>query len=540
MTNYTRVLNSSQMAACDAYTIETLKVPSRTLMERAARGVVDYMEAHPEVFPLDGKQIAVLCGSGNNGGDGFAVAQLLVNHPGTRVLVCYVGARLPDGSPDTSRMSIECKRQYELSRDLLIPVFAPTHMTSVLSGTHVIVDAILGIGLDRPIEGELRDLVRLINESGLPVLSVDIPTGVSADMGEILGCAIKATATVTMQAIKIGLLSYPAAELCGNISVCDIGVKLLHDPEEAYFLADEKLLADVMPPRSRRTHKGTYGKLALVCGSEKMCGAAILAAKGALRSGVGLVHVFTPSCNKTAINVAIPEAIVTAYDPTVPPDAAMLREICACDGVVIGCGLGTGTVALELFTALLDALPIRPDFPVILDADALNMLGLYPDLQNARFFRNGRHQVVMTPHPAEFSRVMNVSVEDALTETFVYAHSRAHSRGMTVVFKDAHTIVGDFRGDAYICPFGNAGMATGGSGDVLAGIIGSLAVQNRHRLGDTFNLGHVAAAGVALHALSGDVAAKIHGEYAMTPSDIIDAMGEVTRQFSNTGTVIEK
>ncbi len=539
MATYTRLLTSQQMATCDRYTIETLGIPSRVLMERAATGVVDYMKAHEEVFPLSGKHIAVLCGSGNNGGDGFAVARLLSAIPDVKVSVCYVGARLSDGSPDLSRMSLECRRQYELVRAVLLPVFAPTHMISVLSGVDAVVDAMLGIGLDRPVKDDLQELIRLVNASSLPILAVDIPTGVSANTGEILGCAIQATATVTMQALKLGMLLYPAAENCGHIFIHDIGVDLTPADECKYFLADQRLLSKVMSPRARRSHKGTYGRLALVCGSEDMCGAVILAARGALRSGVGLLQVVTPVCNKTAINTSVPEALVTAYTPSLCPDSRLIREISGCDGVVIGCGLGTDQQALALFSCLLDALPIREDLPVILDADALNLLAKHPHLWDSRLLTEGHGQVIITPHPAELSRLSGASVHDILSAPLTHATAFAQGRGITVVCKDAHTVVADASGEVWICPYGNAGMATGGSGDVLAGILGSLAVQNRHRLGDNLSLCKIAGAGVALHSLSGDAAAELYGEYALTPSDVADAIGGVTLGLSDTRSVLD-
>lgn len=539
MKTYTRLLTRETMAECDKYTIDALGIPSRTLMERAARGVISYMRDHESTFPYKQKNLVVLCGSGNNGGDGFAIARFLSETQDTHISVCYVGKRSANGTPDVSAMSQECARQYELLKELLTPIFSPRHMDEVLKNTHVIIDAMLGIGLDRPVQGELAELIRLVNESGIPILAVDIPTGICANSGAILGDAIRATATVTMQAPKVGMLCYPATELCGNIYVCDIGITLspADQKDKKIFLANKEMLHSAMPPRSRRTHKGTYGQLALLCGSEDMCGAAILAAKGALRSGVGLLRVVTPSVNKIPLHTTVPEAILTTYQPPAPPDTEALEAIVRCNGAVVGCGMGTTAPSLELLRRFLDIRPLNKPFPVVLDADALNLLAKHPDLWDS-VIRSGE-QTVITPHPAEFSRLSGLSVSDILADPVESAASFAKKNGVVVVLKDAHTVIASHDGSVGICPYGNAGMAKGGCGDVLAGIIGSLLVQNRAHFDHPTSLWETVCAGVVLHGLAGDAAAQALGEYAMSPSDITDMMGLVTREFSNTRTNID-
>lgn len=539
MSTYTKLLTREVMAACDGHTMDVLGIPSRTLMERAAKGVLSYMEARSDIFPLKGSHTVILCGSGNNGGDGFALARFLAEGGDTRVSVCYVGKLMSDGSPDVSRMSVECAKQYELLKAVLVPVFAPQHMIEVLSDADIVVDAILGIGLDREVRGELAALIELLNRSNLPVLAVDVPTGVCANTGKILGYAVKATATVTMQALKVGMLLYPAADFCGDIHVCDIGVDLTPAQQTRVYLADRGLLRQAMPPRSRRSHKGTYGQIALVCGSTEMCGAAILAAKGAMRSGAGLIRIVTPTVNKTALHSAIPEVIVSCYDKENPLSRQLLGDICGCDGTVIGCGLGTDQRALDLLAALLDNLPIDEHFPVVLDADALNLIAKHPHLWGTRLLRKGCGQVVITPHPMELARLTGASVADILADPVTHASGFAKDKGIVVVLKDAHTVIASPDGAVAFCPYGNAGMAKGGSGDVLAGILGSLCVQRRQDLGDALPLWVIATAGVALHALSGDLAAELRGEYAVTPSDIADAIGDVSKSFSETRTKIE-
>lgn len=532
----TPILTADLMRRCDTHTINTLGVPSQVLMERAAQKVVEHLEAHPQRFPAEGR-VLVLCGSGNNGGDGFAVARFLqegIRGRSGSVAICYGGKLNPDGSPDKTKMSAECARQYEYACAALIPLFSPAQVGHMLSHTAVVVDALFGIGLDRLITGALADLIRDINERHLPVLAVDIPSGVHGDTGEIMGVAIQATDTVTMQALKTGLLTYPGADCCGRITVADIGVDTSLGNTCGLYLADEALLSHVLPPRRRRSHKGTYGHLAMVVGSEGMAGAAVLSARGALRSGAGLVEVITPDCNREILQVSLPEAIVTCYDPHEVSYKSLVSRLEACNGLVVGCGLGTSSKGAALLGAILEACPIRSDYPVILDADALNLIAKHPHLWESRLLTQGAGQVVITPHPMEMSRLTGHSVADILADPLTAARTLAAHRGVTVVLKDAHTVIAAPDGHTYLCPYGNAGMAKGGSGDVLAGIMGSLAVQRRGDLGKALSLWDVAAAGVALHGLAGDHAAGIMGEYAMMPSDIIEAMGAVTRDLSDT------
>ncbi len=537
----TPILTAELMRRCDNYTINTLAVPSQVLMERAACGVVSYLEDKSSLYFATGDRVLVLCGGGNNGGDGFAVARFL--HEGTygkprQVSICYCGRLNPDGSPDKTKMSVECARQYDYARQMLIPVFSPAQVAHSLSHADAVVDALFGIGLDRPITGVLAELINAVNGRHIPVLAVDMPSGIHSDTGAVMGTAIRATATVTMQALKVGQLLYPGADDCGEIKVCDIGVDLTPTAEHQVYLADGQMLAAVMPSRNRRTHKGTYGQVALVCGSRGMGGAAVLASKAALRTGAGLVRAVIPECNREIMQISVPEAVLSCYASETPDLKALIHALDACDGVVIGCGLDTSAEALALLGALLDALPVRPDYPVVLDADALNLISKNPWLWNTRLLTEGRGQVIMTPHPMEMTRLSGKTVGEVLSAPIDTASSFAETHGVTVVLKDAHTVIAAPDGTLYICPFGNAGMAKGGCGDVLAGIIGSLAVQRRGAIGQELTLADVAAAGVVLHALAGDAAAEIYGEYALTPSDMIACIGRVTQGFSLSGTVI--
>ena len=518
------ILTAAEMRLCDEYTIHTLGIPSRTLMERAAHSVVQYMTNDPRFG--DG-EVLVLCSSGNNGGDGFAAARFLAE---TRpVTVCYVGKTTSDSTPDVSRMSEECHRQYELAVNAGVSVLLPPDVALPLGRCTAVVDAIFGIGLCREVAGETASLFDMINASDTPVLAVDIPSGISADTGEMLGVALRATATVTMQALKAGLLLRDGIDCCGEITIADIGIDL-SQVTLTRALADESLVRRAMPPRSRRSHKGSYGTLLCVCGSPHMSGAACLAAKAAVRAGVGLTHILTSPDNRLTLQGYIPEAIthIRNEDDSVEELIARISPTAA----VIGCGLDTTDDSLSLLRTILNSLP--QNIPTVLDADALNLLSHNQSLWHTALLASSDKQVILTPHPREMSRLCGLPVTDILRDPLSVACDYAKAHGVTVALKDAHTVIASPDGGVFICAAGNAGMAKGGSGDVLAGIIGSLLAQCHGRMSTT----EIAAAGVVLHAMAGDTAASLYGEYAMTPSDMIDALATVTRTLSDSRTPI--
>ena len=331
---------------------------------------------------------------------------------------------------------------------------------------------------------------------------------------------------------------YPGAEYTGELIICDIGVDLSPANDHSFYLATHDLLTDVMPPRNRRTHKGSYGQIALVCGSHAMGGAAVLAAKAALRSGAGLVRVITPECNREILQIAVPEAVLTCYDPAHPDFKKLTSVIAGCNGAVIGCGFSTSPEAVTLLGTLLESLPIRLDYPVVLDADALNLISENPWMWQSSLLTQGISQVIITPHPMEASRLAKISIGEILSDLPAAAQKLASNHSISVVLKDAHTVIASPDGKLWISPYGNAGMAKGGSGDALAGIIGALAVQRREDIKNGLPLAHIAAAGVVLHGMAGDAAAEHYGEYAMTPSDLIDCIGTVTQSFSHSKTTI--
>lgn len=536
------ILTAAQMRRCDNETIGSLGIPSRELMERAARGAADHLIRHPDEFPDRGGMILLLCGGGNNGGDGLAMARFLsdgsMGHP-RRVAVVYGGRPTADGSPDPAHMSEECRHQYAAAIEAGVPFLSVDDLRN-RTGEDVdaVVDALFGIGMDRPLTGVAADLIQAVRAWPCPVLAMDIPSGVDADSGRILGdVCLPATATVTMQALKRGLVLFPGADLCGHIHVMDIGITTDPVAEEnaRMSLCDNELLQKVMAPRARRSNKGTYGRVALLVGAKGMAGAAYLTAAAALRCGAGLVDVGTPEANRVILQSRLPEAMVTVVDDLLP-SALADRWLPTADGLVVGCGLGRSDEALSRLTALLDAWPTDRRLPLVLDADALNLLATHPSLWQTAALTEGIRNVVITPHPGEMARLCGCSVSDILADLPGAASRLAAERGVTVVLKDAHTVIAAPDGRLYLCTAGHAGLATGGTGDVLAGIIGSLLTQCRQR-GD-ITVAEVAAAGVYLHAKAGEAAALAVGEYACAAGDLIRHIGTVTRGFSDSRTVL--
>lgn len=528
----TPVLTAAQMKACDTYTIENLGIPSRALMERAARKAAEVLVARADLFPAG--KVLLLCGSGNNGGDGFAMARFLTDGSlaeRREAAVVYAGARTQAGEPDRTRMSPECLRQYELAVAAGVPVLPMSAPEAALRDVATVVDAVFGTGIDRPVEGDLARLLTVVAESGAPALAVDIPSGIHADTGAVMGVALPAALTVTMQALKAGLLLYPGADYCGELVVADLGISLASVRRPFARLADIRLLRRALPPRVRRSHKGTYGRVALLCGSEGMSGAAVLATRAVLRSGVGLAETLTTTATRPILRITVPEAIVTART-----SETIEKTLKSADGAIIGCGLGTDEEAYESLRVALETLATDGSAPVVLDADGLNLLSNHPALWDTPLLASPRKNVVITPHPAEMSRLCGLPVGEILRDLPSVALDFARKRGVTVVLKDAHTVIASPDGNLYICISGNAGLAKGGSGDVLAGIIGALLIQNRARLNGDVSPSEIAAAGVYLHAAAADLAVQDRGEYGLLATDVIDKIPLVCKDFSDSRT----
>ncbi len=522
------LLTAEQMRQCDEYTIQQIGIPSQVLMERAARAAIEVLHSEPGLKMTPKTRVVLLCGCGNNGGDGFAMARFLFEE-GVDAIVGYAG-EWQGNHPNEQKMSVECARQYQLWRDCggqtlnKLPAFRPERT--------VVVDALLGIGLCREITGLYADWIEQVAEYTLshqtPVLALDTPSGVHADSGRILGCALRATVTATMGEIKRGLLLYPAADYVGKLRLCNIGISaqsLLEIPEaqplDTWCITKQSDISYLCRPPY--AHKGTFGRVMVIGGSYGMSGAPYFAAKSAYRAGAGLVEIFSDEANRIPLQTLLPEAVLTLFSPdALANDAQFSRQFDRADSVVLGCGLGQSDAAYLIVEATLRLC----HKPLVLDADALNLIAAHKHLQSLMAVRSTT--TIITPHLGEAARLSHRTISDIAADPFAAATDLARYYNAVCVLKDARTVISD--GMTHLTQtHGNSGMATGGSGDCLAGLIGSLLAQTRND--PNIPTVSIAAMGVLIHADAGDIAAARLGEYAVMASDIADAIGQVLRDI---------
>jgi NAD(P)H-hydrate epimerase len=492
-----QLLTAAQMRTADEATIHS-GIPSRELMERAARAALSVLE---ESF--DTSLVLFLCGSGNNGGDGLAMARFFAEKGG-KARVIYLGKLTEKGLPDTNCMSEECARQFSL-----LPSSVELCTDLKTDGATAAVDAVFGIGLTRPIQGRAAEAIIALRSTEIPVLALDIPSGIHADTGAILGTALPARQTVAIAAKKWGHMLYPGASFCGEITVADIGI---YTENCNGYLVKKSDIAD-LPPRPARAHKGTFGRVLVIGGCVGMSGAGFLAAKAAMRAGAGLVEIFAPAENRIIYQTQLPEALLTLYDPEQFDESLLLSALSRADAVAIGMGLSQSEVARRIVTCAL----ANTTVPLIADADAVNLMANDPSLLALCYGRT--HPTVLTPHLGEMSRLSGLPIAELTADMPQHALLYAKNSGTVLVMKDARTVISDGE-RLFLNPYGNSGMATGGSGDVLAGVIASFAAQGASPT-------DAARLGVLAHALAGDAAAATYGNRGMIASDIIEKLCEV-------------
>ncbi len=492
------LLNAAQMKQYDYDTIHKIGIPSLVLMERAALCTVEEMYR----FRCSLQSVLVVCGSGNNGGDGFAVARLL-DEQGVRVSVAFVGRE--------ESMSEETRLQRQICENCGIKI-SSNYMQHEYT---TIVDAVFGVGLSRNIEGAYADVIAWINQQDACIVSVDIPSGVGTDTGRIMGTAVEADLTVTFAYRKLGHVLYPGTQCCGKVICRDIGITAgrFHSGLPSVFTYTPEDLAGIAP-RKPYSNKGTYGKVLLIAGSEGMSGAACLAAAAAYRSGSGLVRVLTPECNRQVIQSYLPEAVVSVWQPDIFPQSILQEALAWADVVGIGPGLGTGAVQNKMLEYVL----ANWQKILVIDADGLNLLSSQTEL-----LYDTRASVIVTPHIGEMMRLTDCGKEEILEDIIRSAQEFAQQYRVICALKDARTVVSNGK-KTYINTSGNSGMATGGSGDVLTGIICGLAAQRMPAF-------EAATLGVYLHGLSGDRAKEKKGAYGMIARDIAEETGCVLKRM---------
>lgn len=495
------------MKALDTAAIQEKEIPSCVLMERAALKTVEELKKGFSM-EVQKERVLVVCGSGNNGGDGIAIARIL-HLAGVRAEYYLAGS--------VDHMTEETQRQYRIAVNYQVPRVHNPKWDEYTT----IVDAIFGVGLARPVEGRYRETIRRMNQADAWKVAVDIPSGVDGDTGRELGIAFRADLTVTFAYRKRGLCFYPGRMYAGRTVVADIGI---YGAEQAEDRTSHLEWTDLrlLPERVAYGNKGTFGKVLVVAGTEGMCGAAFLCASAALAGGAGMVRIQTVEENRIPLQTLLPEAMVTCEFTEV----SNRKCLDWCDVLVIGPGLGVSGRSRERAEWFLKN-AADDGKTVILDADGLNLLALHPEWNTCLSER-----VTVTPHLGEMCRLAGKSIGQIQHRIAETAQEFAADTGAVCVLKDACTVVADKEENVYLNLSGNPGMATAGSGDVLSGVLSAVQCMYLNEKGSAPDPGMRAALGVYLHACSGDLAARKMGTRGMTARDIIRMLPEVLRRIS--------
>jgi NAD(P)H-hydrate epimerase len=502
------VLTADEMRAVDARAITSLGIPGAVLMENAGRGAAEAVAAF--LGPARrGARVEIVCGKGGNAGDGFVVARWL-RRTGVRPTVWLT-------APSREIRGDAALKLRDLRRAGMRPrqVADPEAFAAQLARADVIVDALLGTGARGAPSGATARAIDAINASGRPVVALDIPSGASAD-GEVTpGAAVRAALTLTFAGLKRGLVTGPGVELAGRVRVIPIDIPEVEIARGITTFALEATdVAPLFPARPRAAHKGTYGHLLVVGGSRGKTGAPVLAARAAMRTGAGLVTVATPVSQQPVVASLLLEAMSAALAETAERTIALdavdaVRALAATrDAVALGPGLGLEPGTQEAARRLVAGLA----HPMVVDADALSALAGHLEILRAR---GGPR--CLTPHPGEMARMVGASVAEVERDRIATVRDFARAHDVHVVLKGATSVIGDPDGRIFLNPTGNPGMASGGMGDVLTGMVGALLARGREA-------GESLRAAVYLHGLAGDAAAEALGQESLVAGDVIDAL----------------
>ncbi len=487
------IYSANEAKAIDTHAIQTVGIPSMVLMEKAA------MSAAAVLAGRETKEMRILCvcGTGNNGGDGIALARIL-HEMGYSAAFTVIG--------NTDRMTEETKKQLAIAVGCGVPYLSPAAITE--GRFDVMADGIFGIGLSRNIDGIYEKVIDDMNESSARIYSLDIPSGIHAGTGEVMNTAIHSICTITFGMNKLGLVLYPGCSYAGEVIIADIGFPevSVNSVRASAYCYEHRDLPALLPARPPRSHKGTFGRVLVVAGSESMSGACYLAAKAAYRSGAGLVRVVSPEINRNILLTALPEILFSTRDE-------IAEGIAWADAVVIGPGLGVSEETEELVHYVIE----NSSVPTVVDGDAIRLCCGISDVLTSDF--------ILTPHVKEMSVLTGMSIGELQNDIIGTTKETAEQFGCILVQKDARTVVSDGR-ECYINLSGNQGMATGGSGDVLAGMIGGL-------LGQGMEPFAAAKLGVWIHGLAGDTQLRKKGSYSLMASDLFDGLSDVLSDIDN-------
>lgn len=503
-----KVLTAAQMQAVDRRTIDEIGIPGVVLMENAGRGVAT--EIVQRYAAVDSPDALIVAGKGNNGGDGYVIARHLLNK-GWQVKTLVLAER----DAVTGDAALNLAALENCGGDVAFVSDRET-LTTTLAGageTTVLVDAIFGTGLTRPAHGLYLNAIEWVNQQVAPVVAVDIPSGIDASTGRILGVAVNASLTVTFAFAKVGLVSYPGAALVGELVVADIGIpeQIAGQVSADCFLIDAPEVRPLLPIRSQDGHKGTFGHLLVVAGSTGKCGAAVMAAASGLRGGAGLVTLACPQSVQLAIASRLTEVMtVPMIDANGETSLQALDDLLLLaegkQALAIGPGVGVGEEASALIIRLVE----NSALPIVIDADGLTALSGQTSLLQQQAGR----QIVLTPHPGEMARLSGMSVAEIQADRFTVARNFAVRHKVVLVLKGARTLIASPGGQVYVNSTGHAGLASGGMGDVLTGLIGSFLAQGLDAL-------HAATLAVYLHGFAADRLLPTFGDAGLLATDLM-------------------
>ena len=514
--NYSKfVVSAAEMRRCDQTTIDHFKVPQDVLMERAALSLCEEIRKHAD----PGERILIYAGSGNNGGDGIAAARLLFQdgYDVRLVLVNHLSSKCSDA----------CTRQLKIAEKYGVKAEKFSEDQGPDGRERVIVDAMLGIGCSRDLAGEYLDAVLQINgQTKAYIVAADIPTGINADNGAVCGECVHADCTVTFGYAKLGLLMSPGRENSGEIIIRQVGITedgYLNDyPKYRYIekMAAKDMCKRILPQRRVDGNKGTFGKVLIAAGSRGCSGALVMAAESAIRSGAGMVRVFTEKTNLVPIQTLLPEAMSDIYDESEISSNekeiadSLIKALAWADAIVCGPGMGIGESGYLILKTILE----NTDKALLLDADALNLIADREDLRD--LVKEYPGEKIMTPHLAEFGRLCKKTALECKKDILTLPAALAKEFNASMICKDARSIITDGKRH-YINVTGNDGMATAGSGDVLSGLLGAFMCMP---FADKFE---AAVAGCYFHGAAGDLAASKNGRRGMTARDISLGLREI-------------
>ncbi len=512
-----KLLTAEEMRRIDRFAIEELKIPGIILMENA--GLRTLIGIQKVVQDILHKRVLIVAGKGNNAGDGFVIARHIFNQGGrVKIALC---SKFSDVRGD-AEINLEIAQNIGVE---IVEVDKREDLRALLRDSELIVDALLGTGIKGAVRGFFAEVIEEINSSGKPVVAIDLPSGLEASTGKVHGPCVKANWTFTMCLPKIGLWLYPGAYYAGEIFVVDISV-----PQwvwEEHFDIKRELLTipsierKLPIHRDPQAHKGSFGRVLVIAGSRGFTGASALTSMGALKIGAGLVYLAVPESLNDIMEVKLTEVItISVSDSEGAFDIRSLidlrEHIEKCDVVILGPGIGTSSPTKLFVWKLLE----EAKKPMVIDADGLNCL-----VGHLNLLKNYPADVVITPHPGEMARLMGISTSQVQEDRLGVAEKFARENGIVVVLKGARTIIASPDGRSFINPTGNPGMATGGTGDVLTGMIGGLIAQGLDPV-------DASCVGVFLHGLSGDIVSLKKGELSLIASDLLEAIPDALREVS--------